>query len=146
MKKYLICFVILIISGCDSVLVNSFSSHSAGKLGIPQLEESFIIQVGKTVYFENEDLGIRFESVPMDCRCPDGAVCIWAGYVEIALKAEKKGWPAIDLKLSTLVGERDSVSFHGYSLHLVDVTPYPSIEHERDTTAYKAELILKKLP
>ncbi|MBL7995508.1 hypothetical protein JNM05_09050, partial [bacterium] len=125
---------------------NSLGSHSSGKSEAPQSEESLVIQVGKTVYFGSEDLSIFFESVPMDCRCPEGAMCVWAGYVEIALKAEKKGWSPIDLTLSTLNGNLDSVSFLGYSLHLIAVTPYPSIDHERDSTAYKAELILRKLP
>lgn len=146
MKKYWLYFVVLIVSGCDNGFVNTSNYNSAGKSAVQHREESFIVQVGKTANFESEDLSILFESVSMDCRCPDGAVCIWEGYVEIALKAEKKGWSPINLKLSTYNGDQDSVSFMGYSLHLVNVTPYPSIDYERDSTAYKAELILKRLP
>jgi hypothetical protein len=146
MKLHLMFLLVIIFASCENRIDDSLIQKQSKTAKDQEIGEPFLIQIGKEVYFKNENLTIMFESVPQDCRCPEGAVCIWAGYVEIALKAVKQGQQPLELKLSTLDGDRDSVAFTGYSLHLVDVTPYPSIERERDTTAYQAELILKRQP
>ncbi len=145
MKTVLWTGLLLFGVGCNNIFVDSFDSQSDSKASFPTEGERFVIQVGKTVHFYKEELTVQFESVPVDCRCPDGAVCIWEGYVEIQLKAQQKDQAPVTLALSTYGGDRDSVLFLNYSLQLVGVTPYPSIEEERDPTAYKADLILRKL-
>ena len=144
-RPFVLLSVFLIISGCDSRIMESLVGSNSKYADTPALGEKFFVQIGKEAYFESERMRIKFASVPMDCRCPEGALCVWEGYVEIVLNVTQTGREPLDLALSTYY-DKDGITFYDYSLALIDVMPGPSLSHERDTTAYKAELILKKLP
>lgn len=146
MKKIIVTIMFIMLIACDNKFIDSALPSSSKHKSEASLGESFHIKIGNEIFFESESLTLRFESVPIDCRCPNGALCIWEGYAEIVLKAEKKGLDPLTLIISTYNGDQDSVIFPGYSLQWVGLTPYPSIDVERDTTAYDAELILRKLP
>lgn len=142
MEKFLL-ITLLLLNACDNRFFDFTSSSASKQKQAIAVGEPFFLQIGKEAYIGSEDLTLRFESVPIDCRCPEGAMCIWAGYAEICILASK---PAFDSKILNLrTPELDSAAFYTYTLKLINLTPYPSIEGDLDTTAYRAELVLEKL-
>lgn len=83
------------------------------------------------------DASLTFDRVVQDSRCPDGAVCVWAGEAEIhvTFRPETASGLKLPLKLAGLMPSEDaltSVDTLGYRFTLVKLEPYPS---EADTTA-----------
>lgn len=146
MKKYLWFLSFISIIGCDYRLTDPFGGASSQKtLPPPELNEQFAVPIGQTVTLQNEGLSIRFDSVPMDCRCPNGAVCIWQGYIEVILQATDSEKRSAEIRLSTLNGDQNVIaSFFSYNIELLGLIPHPVVDRQTDTTAYQVLLIVKK--
>lgn len=142
MKKLILLITIMMLNACDNKFFDFTSSSASKQKQTIAGGEPFFLQIGKEAYIGSEDLTLRFESVPMDCRCPEGAMCIWAGYAEVRIVASKPGFDSKILPLR--MPELDSAAFYTYTLKLINLTPYPSIEGDLDTAAYRAELVLNK--
>lgn len=141
---WLICVVTLI--GCDNRLIDLFDGTTPKKFNPPELNETFSIPIDQTVTIQNENLNIRFDSVPIDCRCPDGVVCIWEGYYEVILHATDSIRSA-EIRLSTLNGDQNvSASFFAYRITLNGLTPHPVLDQPTDSTAYQVMLVVTKEP
>ena len=143
MKKYMWLLCVVAMVGCESRPIDTLSKASSNKIQLSELGEQFELPIGQTVTFEKEGLSIRFESVPMDCRCPADVLCIWAGYASMVLKANELNHEA-DITLSTATLAEQTASFFSYTVELVELTPYPISDQQTDPTAYKAVLIVKK--
>uniref|UniRef100_UPI00321784CC hypothetical protein n=1 Tax=uncultured Draconibacterium sp. TaxID=1573823 RepID=UPI00321784CC len=75
-----------------------------------------------------------------DSRCPDGAMCIWAGEVEVKIAIEK---PVVDTVSLKLPGE--TIGNSGiYNFGLVEVSPYPVVGKEIRTKDYMVLLKITK--
>ena len=55
------------------------------------LNEEFSLSMGQRALIEGENLGIRFEEVTEDSRCPRGVTCIWAGRVTCMVEITQSG-------------------------------------------------------
>lgn len=83
-------------------------------------------------------INISFESLASDSRCPQGAECIWAGDGEIIVKLTSSN-NLKSVSLHTLL-EPGKVTFENYKIELLELTPYPVLDRQIDSTDYKAKL------
>jgi hypothetical protein len=98
----------------------------------------------KCVYEPEDQFYICLDSVLNDSRCPTGVMCIWEGNAEVKLKFEKVNENPVYFNLNTnLRFTRDTV-IDGYSISLIDLSPYPEIGVKHSPTLYKASLIIKR--
>src|SRR4030042_6598201 len=56
-----------------------------------RLGEDFSLSIGQRALIAGENLGIRFEEVTEDSRCPRGVTCIWAGRVTCMVEITQAG-------------------------------------------------------
>ncbi len=103
------------------------------------------IPAGETVKNCLEDISITMLPVQYDSRCPEGAVCIWAGYAKVDLLFSSRG-KEVSVSLSTdpgLSNIPNKVSVEGYSFQLLELTPYPKLGN--DSKRYKAKLLIESV-
>lgn len=144
MKKYIWFACMVIVIACDQRLKDTIGEKTSQKTQQSEFNEQFVISIGQTVTIESEGLNIRFDSVPMDCRCPSGAQCIWAGYAEIILNATNSNNESVRINLTTSYPGQQTASFFSYTVELLELTPYPIVDQQTDSTTYQASLIVKK--
>jgi len=111
-----------------------------------RLNEEFSLSMGQRALIAGEDLGIRFEEVTEDSRCPRGVTCIWAGrvtcVVEITQASASYRMAVIEPGLSD---EYSRESYGGYELAF-HVTPYPEAGKKIAKDTYRLHLIISKVP
>lgn len=111
---------------CDSP-----ASHSGPKIG-----EEFELKHGKTVQIHDTKISLTFSSLKEDSRCPEGAVCVWAGNAKIGITAD-----AVEFELNTTL-EPAQAQFSGYTIKLIAVSPYPKLNEIHKPEDYSARLIV----
>ena len=135
MTIFMTCFL----SGCisqgpeDSDLVTA-------NLNIP-----FQLRLNQAAVIESEKLKIQFSSVTEDSRCSTGVVCVWAGRATIVVNIFKKEVNLGAFSLSTEGVDVTVVTFDGYSIKLVEIEPYPSMDQTIALSEYIATLIVSKI-
>jgi hypothetical protein len=76
---------------------------------------------------------ICYAKLIADCRCPNGAVCIWQGYAQceflISVNGQNKTFRLATLK--NILFNTDTI-INGTKISLVNVLPYPDITREID--------------
>jgi hypothetical protein len=75
LKRFLLVISLLLLA---IFVLNGCSSSNPVELKA-SLGKEFTLPAGKTVEIVGEQLGIKFETVTADSRCPKGVTCIWAG-------------------------------------------------------------------
>ncbi|MBL7959422.1 hypothetical protein JNL27_04205 [bacterium] len=143
MKKYLWLLSVVTILGCDNRFIDPFSGASPSQNLSTDLDEQFILPIGETAVFENEGLIIRFESVPTESRCPEGALCIWEGEGIVKLQIAKSGMGTTTIELNTT--QPRMAELFSYTVELLELTPHPVLDQQLDASAYRASLIVKKV-
>jgi hypothetical protein len=82
-----------------------------------------------------------------DSRCPEGGVCVWAGYAYARFYLIVDGNYDYTFDLSTIdltpVMNRDTM-IHGITFRLQDITPYPDIHSEIKQEEYKVIVTVEK--
>jgi len=117
---------IFILFGCESDLVN------------PKLNEEFEIKYGESLKIENENLKIKFLSVISDSRCPEGAICKWAGNAEIKFQVNSE-----EIILNTFLKPNEK-EVSGYLVKLLQVSPLPKENQQIRFQDYKCKIIIAK--
>lgn len=138
LQRFIILFSILIITvSCEQ------ENPCAGfELGKP-----FEISTEETVKNCLEEISITMLPVEYDSRCPEGAVCIWAGYAKVDLLFSSLG-KEVSVSLSTdpgLSNIPNKVSVEGYSFQLLELNPYPALGSEANSKEYKAKLLIESV-
>lgn len=110
----------------------------AGELAV-SIGQPFELQLEETTVVE-EGLGVRFEAVIEDSRCPADVQCVWEGNATIAIDVAMNGETGASLQLSTNPGFPTEATYLGYSFELVDLEPYPRTDSE-DGQPYRATLV-----
>lgn len=108
-----------------------------------RLQERFTVGVGEIAEIQDESVRVRLDSVPEDSRCPQNAVCIWAGNARVRLTLTKSGAQQQQLELNT-TSEPKAASYLGYRVQLVELTPYPLAGEATKPSAYRAVLLINK--
>ena len=108
-RSVLVATLYLALSACDEPLGPT----------VP-IDEEFVLAPGDSATVE--DLEVRFLRVLNDSRCPADANCVWQGdaTVQIAATIDRR---TRELELHT--SETKPVTYEGYSIHLVQLQPYP---------------------
>lgn len=138
LQRFIILFSILIITvSCEQE--NPCAGFELGK--------SFEISTEETVKNCLEEISITMLPVEYDSRCPEGAVCIWAGYAKVDLLFSSLG-KEVSVSLSTdpgLSNIPNKVSVEGYSFQLLELNPYPALGSEANSKEYKAKLLIESV-
>lgn len=73
---------------------------------------------------------ICFTKLITDCRCPNGAVCVWEGYAEGEFSIKKNNQTTV-FKLATLDNGTWHSSFEidGIKIKLENILPYPDVKY-----------------
>lgn len=108
------------------------------------LGREFILPVGYTAVIDGENLGVKFNAVTQDSRCPKGVTCIWAGEAKCDMQISLKGLNS-EVLLSAAGGTDgySFTSFHGYRLNF-KLEPYPEKGEQIAKSDYKLLMIVKK--
>lgn len=132
MKYFLLVVFILFFAGCHK------DSETPTELNNPTLGDVFYMKIGETVSIKNEQLNFKFVYVPEDSRCPEGAVCFWAGNAAVIIKI----FDVIDT-LNTYLNPKE-ITYDSYKITLLNLSPYPKLGIPKDTTQYIAQFVVTK--
>ena len=99
-----------------------------------KLGEQFVLRFGEGVSVQNAGLKIVFQDVTEDSRCPEGAVCVWAGNARIQL-----GVNDTTIALNTTLDPK-LVFLGKYMVRLNSLSPYPMIGRRIQKEEYVAAL------
>ncbi len=79
-----------------------------------------------------------------DSRCPREVQCVWAGHAAVQLRVTQRGSPAETLSIGTRAPDGMKLPFDatvaGHRLHLVRLTPAPSVERKVSAARYRASI------
>ena len=88
-----------------------------------------------------EDIGLRFDTVRADSRCPIDAVCITAGDATIAVTLIKKsGNEARELHT---IPAQSQFSYAKYVVKLTELQPYPRSDRQAKPEDYVATFVVQ---
>jgi len=120
---------------------------------IADISKTFVIAFNHTVLIKEENLLITFQDVT-ESRCPVGVQCFWEGQATAEFLLIKRhvgrGIARPIVRPSVIPGsdefERLADDALGYRLFLLELNPYPDIDHPTDPCDYTAKLRVEKLP
>jgi hypothetical protein len=119
------------------VMVGSAASQKP--LSVP-----FDLAVGQSEIVGDEGLRVGFDTVPLDSRCPLGAVCIWEGDAVADMWAERPLHPRAYFKLHSNPTFDQDTKYEGYKIFLVAINPYPIIDFRIDPNDYVITVLVTK--
>jgi hypothetical protein len=111
-------------SGLALLAVLSACTGSPTDPTVPAGEE-FQLAAGEFAVVEGADLGVRFELVASDSRCPADAFCITQGDAEAVFTVTQSGGSPASVTLHTGLGEGQRATFGSWTLTLTGLDPYP---------------------
>ena len=114
----------------------------AGGVVCARIGEEFDLQLSETAYIADTRLTIRADSVPEDSRCPENAVCVWAGNARVSLTL-RDGPNTGAAELNTTL-EPHAVTRWGYAVRLVDVRPNPRAGQRIAAETYVIRLVVTR--
>jgi len=100
-----------------------------------------IVNQQKTV--TKDKLKIKFISVLEDSRCPMDTNCIWAGNAKIQIKVSDSKGASKTFELNMNLEPR-IVSFAGYEIKIINLTPQPASNIRINRNGYAATLVISK--
>lgn len=127
----------LAIAVLATVLASSVAAQKP--LGVP-----FDLAVGQSEAVGDEGLRVGFSAVPLDCRCPMGALCFWEGDAVADMWAERPLRPRADFKLHSNPTFDQDTKYEGYKIFLAAVNPYPIIDFNIDPNDYVVTVLVTK--
>ena len=100
----------------------------------------FQLHPGESAAIEGADLGLRFDLVASDSRCPADAVCITLGDAEAVFTAAQAGRAPTSLTLHTATRDGQRATVGAWTLTLIRLDPYPSSGRPIAPADYRASL------
>ncbi len=99
----------------------------------------FRLRVGETARLAEDGLLIAFRSVDQDSRCPSDVTCVWSGdaAVRLDITVGRMAWTASVVHTHLTPRTAD---FRGYTIRLVELSPYPVCTSSIDSREYVATL------
>lgn len=126
------------------LLIIVFVSNCSDTIYQPLLTDEFDLNVGEQKLLIEENLIIGFKEVISDSRCPTGLQCYWAGNGKISLWLYKQSYDTLFFDLNTYL-EPQEADYSVYTIHLVELNPYPSQDVPIDFSGYKVTLLVSKI-
>lgn len=102
------------------------------------------VLINKQKIVTKNKLTIKFVSLIEDSRCPTDTNCVWAGNAKIKLQVGKGKGAAKIFELNTNL-DPQTVSFAGYEIKLVNLTPQPASNIRINRNGYTAIFAVSKL-
>lgn len=128
----LICIASL--AACDTPRGFEHNPQVGHDIGEHRFGEAFTTPEGGKMEMVEEKIIVSFLALIEDSRCPRKVTCVWQGVAKIKAGAIIHPDPARGFEEFTLATWPDSarsVTFEGFRIELVDLSPYP----ETATTA-----------
>lgn len=122
-------FLTLWIAGCES--------STTGPTGV-RPGEQFQLKYGQTASVPAAGLTVTFKDLGEDSRCPEGALCVWAGNARVIVTLSNE-----DASLNTTLEPREA-SHAGYKVQLLAVYPYPKMNERHEPENYVITLVVTK--
>jgi hypothetical protein len=86
-----------------------------------------------------QGLKLTFDGVKSDSRCPQDAVCVWAGEAVVTLTMSRSGGARVQQELRT-TPVMSEASYLAYRVKLVALAPYPRSAQQIRSEDYVATL------
>jgi hypothetical protein len=109
------------------------------------LDEPFSLGPGESASIAGEDMTLRFVEVLNDSRCPEGAVCIWAGEVSARLEITYLGVTNEKILVQPGLSQPAEEDFTDYEIAF-DIRPYPVVGEEINRDDYRLHLTVIRKP
>ncbi len=132
-------FGVILLAACAPMVGASAPQAPASA----ELGEPFTLAAGATAQVGPERIGITFDAVLSDSRCPTDVQCIRAGEAVVRVVVAVQRQAAETLELQT-APNRDRVSASGYTLTLTRVLPEPNTKVQIKASDYRATFTLTK--
>lgn len=129
-----------------SILEEAQANPNARTIGGIRLGIPFEIGMDKIRYSLDAQFIFRLDNV-QDSRCPKGIMCVQPGGAKVSFSAYQGQFFSFDLETVNVLPTSAPVkrTFNGYTLELLEVSPYPAINAKFPKSAYKATLVLTKV-
>ena len=108
------------------------------------IDESFVLAPGETAVIAARNMEITFVEVPEDSRCPEDAVCVWAGNALVQLEVVRDG-VELAIGLNTTEGPESAPVADNLELALEGLGPMPTTPGPIDKGDYRATLRLRSI-
>jgi hypothetical protein len=102
--------------------------------------QPFDLKVGESARVGDDSVGVTFEAVKSDSRCPIDAICVHAGEAVVALRFAVDG-ETLAKDMGTEHGKSEVV-LDRYSIRVVSLQPYPRSDRPTAPGDYVAQLRL----
>jgi hypothetical protein len=138
MRQMLALLSTLLLAGCEghNEVIEPGTLSSPVSVGLHRGQAYRVTGTGLTA---------RFDSVTSDSRCPQGAMCIWAGDGATRISIFSDWHDAVTCTLHTTLSPQQ-VATDGYSFRLSQLLPYPRVAGPIDPSAYIAVLTIASIP
>ena len=93
----------------------------------PTLGTPFNVRAGDQTTLTSERLTLAFTQMTEDSRCPTPIMCLVAGSVTVGIDADRPPDMGGTFALSIGDGGSATVTYAGYDVRLVGVSPYPEV-------------------
>ena len=127
MRFVVLVFCLLAVTACDERITGPTSP----------LNSEFTLAPGETVALEGASLSVRFNHITGDNRCPADALCVLGGSADVSVTAVSDD-STRDHVLRT--GDMEPVQHDGFTISLVQVSPYPFSSRTIEPHEYRVTL------
>jgi len=136
----------IIFAGVLAAIINSGCETELNLKSTLPLNDTVEIANSETKYNFENNIVLRMDSVLNDSRCPSNVQCVWEGNAEVRFlfTVDSRG---TDFVLNTHGGNNfnsDTV-IGGYSIKLLNLSPYPENPGEILQVEYYSEVIVKAI-
>jgi hypothetical protein len=141
---WLVILNVALLGGTDGAVA---VTRRVGASRAARVGREFKVGAGRAVTFDAGNLRLKFLSVASDSRCPTGVDCVWAGNAEVLFEAGAKGRRGkMILRLNTNAGQERAAEgkYHGYTVRLLELSPYPRAGRKTKPGEYTATLLVVK--
>ena len=109
----------------------------------------FTIQLAHSIKTTDSRYIIRFDSIITDSRCPEGAQCFWAGTAgtKFTLSENNEKPVTFDLYIPEYphLNWNKTFIYKNIKIELLQLTPYPSLNSDKNYEPYKATVRLTRI-
>lgn len=108
-----------------------------------QTTQQVKVLINKQKVVTKDKLTVKFVSLLEDSRCPTDSNCIWAGNAKIKIQVGKGRAAPKTFEVNTNL-DPQAISFAGYEIKLVNLTPRPASNIRINRNGYTATFTVSK--